>query len=469
MGKRSFGPEQAFLLTGHVLFLGLLVLAVLHHAERTIHVDSAFQIFKWIQLHEVEVEAHRYTAILPQLAVKLGKVVALDLKGLLVVASMAHVLVPYLIFLIAAYILRTPWIAIATALAAVLCTRLTFYGIVLEANYLLCYPLLLAAVIEGLLLRGPDLRAKAVTVLALVMILLVHPVGFLIALFVLGWYFLNHQQLRKALVPMVVLALAWGAFGRVLFPPSTYEADLYNAAGSGVLASGSGTNAALEFLFRHTWDDTTTYLPLWLLALATAFMLVRSRAWPAFGLFVVAIVGYVALNAMTYRAGETAMMMEKNFLPVAVLVALPLLSWIGTSTSSRKWFALVPFIAVVFAQFRGISFASRPAHERIVAVRSLVSNAHSHGLSKVAVQSGELDASGFHIHWALPFESLLISAIEGPEECVTVVAVDPDQRPPSTQQIVLPPLGDDFEATHLDDRYFILPEGDYVLISTPKN
>jgi len=466
MAKRSFGPEQAFLITGHSLFLGLFILAFIHFVERTIHVDSACQIFKWIQLSWVEVEAHRYSAILPQLMVKLGKGTGLGLNSLLLLASLAHVAVPYLIFLIAAYVLRTPWIAVATALAAVLCTRLTFYGIVLEANYLLCYPLLLAAVIEGPLLRGRRGFAIGLMVFALGLVLVVHPVGFLIALFVLGWYFLRHEQLRRSLILPMALAVAWGLFGRVLFPPSAYEAGLYNAAASGLSEPVPGTNAALDFLLRHSWQDTTTYLSLWLLVLTTALLLVRARMWAALGLFAMAVVGYVALNAITYRTGETAMMMEKNFVPLAVLVAIPLVGRLGTASRKQQWWALVPFIAVIFIQFRGISFASREAKERTDHISQVVKEMRENGLRKAAYRSSDLDERGLHVHWALPYETILFSSLGGPTQCLTAIAITDHEATNGS----LERLGNEFglQEEQLDSRYFTLPNGPFVLIQETK-
>lgn len=463
MAKRSFGAEQAFLLAGHSLFLGLFILAFIHFVERTIHVDSAYQIFKWIQLSGVEVEAHRYSAILPQLFVKLGKGMGFGLNGLLLLASLAHVGVAYLIFLITAHVFRTPWIAAATALSAVLCTRLTFYGIVLEANYLLCYPLLLAAVIEGPLLRGNGHFATGLMIFVLALVLLVHPVGFLIALFVIAWYFLHHEHLRKRLILPLTLAVAWGLLGRIVFPPSVYESDLYNAAGSGLLEAVPRTNAALDFLRQHSWQDTTTYLPLWLLVLTTALLLTRARVWTALGLFGIAVVGYVAINAITYRTGETAMMMEKNFLPLAVLVAIPLAGRLGIASRTQQWWALAPFIVVLFIQFRGISFASREAKERTLHIAQVVQETRENGLRKAIYRSTVLDERGFYILWALPFETILFSSLDGPSQCITAIAITDTEA--TKEDPVRSIFDEGMKEEQLDPRYFTLPDGPFFLIS----
>ncbi|MEZ4740494.1 MAG: hypothetical protein R2818_14320 [Flavobacteriales bacterium] len=457
IAKRPFAPEQAYLLFGHLLFLGLFALAAIHHVERTIHVDSAFQIFKWVQLDEVEVEAHRYTAILPQLLVKLGKGLGIGLNGLLMIASLAHVAVAYLIFLLGAYLMRTPWIAVAVSLSAVLCTRLTFYGIVLEANYLLCYPLLLASVVQSALLRKPGGGSVVATAMALLLVLLVHPLGFLVALAVLIWYYLATPGNRKQLLVLIGIALVWGMLGRVIFPPSTYEAALYGSAADGLLSEVPGANAAMGFLFGHSWRDTTTYLPFWLLAFAVLFMLVRDRAWPLAMLFALSIGGYILLNALTYRAGESAMMMEKNFLPLAVLVAFPLFSRIERLPVRTRWWLLIPFVAVVFVQFRGVSFASRPAKERVDLVRAMVADARAQGHAKVAVPSTVLDAGGYHVHWALPFESLLLSGIVGPANASQWSPCPLAEKHRERRKWALP-LADPFATDLLDQRFFTLPK-----------
>lgn len=100
--RRLQGPVLPFILIGHVLFIGLAILAVLHWRERVVHVDSAYQVFKWVQKGGVEVEAHRFGAVLPQLMVKLLKAMGASLRTLLITASLGHVLVSYGIFIVLA-------------------------------------------------------------------------------------------------------------------------------------------------------------------------------------------------------------------------------------------------------------------------------------------------------------------------------------------------------------------------------
>ena len=72
MSRERDPAQRAALILAHLLFAGLLVLAWKHAVARMVHVDSAWQFFQWTQRDGITVEAHRYTAVLPQLLVKAG-------------------------------------------------------------------------------------------------------------------------------------------------------------------------------------------------------------------------------------------------------------------------------------------------------------------------------------------------------------------------------------------------------------
>jgi len=410
-----------FIAIGHLLFLGLFLLAYKYFMVRCIHVDSAYQIFKWVNNSGVEVEVHRFSAVFPQLIVKLLRAFNVDLNRLLIVASLAHVLVPYTIFIVLAHLWRMPWLAVGCALAAVLCTRLTFYGIVLEANYLLCYPILFAGALLGPYQRQRSSVNGAMVLGALVLVLTVHPVGFLIALFILALFFPLLTSARKTVLLLGAFCILWGAFSRVVLPPSSYETELYSSAGQGLShLSDLLELPASQFLVGHSWQLTTHYLATWILLSILIGILAYSKKWYTLLVVVGSIIGYVLLNVLTYSVGEAAMMMEKNFLPLATLISLPLMMALGVSTERYQRWAVLPFLVVLFIQFRGIAFASRPAHERFDLIHDLVGEVREKGIRNAIVSGAELDHAGLHIHWALAYETLLLSAVDGPNECVIV-------------------------------------------------
>ncbi len=453
---------QVWVVAGHLLFLGLLILSILHFRERVVHVDSALQIYKWVQKDGVEVEAHRYTAVVPQLVVKLLKLTGAGLPTLLKAASAMHVLVGWLIFALAAHVFRVPWVAVACALATLLCTRLTFYGIVLEANYLLSYPFLLTAVVAGPMARKGGTWNLLLGLASLGCVLLVHPLGFLVALYVLIFLFIVLPTVRVELMMMMAIALTWGLFGRSLLPPSGYESGLYEAAAAGWTSPGGiSSSPALDFLFAHSWRDTALYLPAWLLFVAAFVLPLLRRGWAIGALVVVGCLGYVLLIAVTYHAGETAMMMEKNLLPLATLIALPLVHEVVSRGPTFRAAAFVPFVLVLFLQFRVIAFAARPAGERYAALSSLVGDLRAQGLRKAIVPEADLQARRIGVVWALPFETLLIAALDGPGEALTAVPEACADEVAGIEGVHLMPWTSELPVAASNKNYFHLPHGPY--------
>lgn len=461
---RQAPAVRAFLVLGHLLFLGLFILAYIHALPRTVHVDSAFQIFKWIHIPGVGVEAHRFSAVIPQLLVKLVMFTGAPLQTLLLVASLAHVLVPYALFVIIAHVLRIPWIAMALVLAQVLCTRLTFYGIVLEANYLLSYPFLLAALLEGPLRSSAHPSVLAALVIATLLVLVVHPVGCIIALFVLLYHLVRSGAGKWVVRSLLILCLLWPFLGRLLFPPTPYEAGLYTSTGEGIgVALGFFGLPGWRFLVEHTWIHTTHYVSFWCALLTLIILQVRRRAFLELGLVLASVSVYIVLNVITYHQGETAMMMEKNFVPLATLVALPLLAELWRQSGRARWFAVASFSLVLFVQFRSISFASKPARERMARIQAVVDDCREEGVQKACSRSATLDAQGLHIHWALAFETLLLSSVDGPERSVSVVAGD--HCPPKTFDADFSGLIPTRTICGNGSTYFRLPFGPYAVLS----
>lgn len=446
-----------YVVVGHLLFFGLLVLSFKYYLERTVYVDSAFQIFKWIQMEGLQFEAHRYTALFPQLAVKAMKLVASDVGTLLKTASAMHILVGWGVFTICAHVLKRHWLAVACALAMVLCTRLSFYGAVLEIHYLLSYPFLLMGLMS---LRLDESRHKTVLIIlvftSLVFTLLVHPLGFLIALYGLVFLLLITKQNKTIISVMIVISLLWGFLGRFLLPPTEYEHGLYDAVLDGIAALPNISDLpSFKLLVGHTWNLTPHYLPTWIVLLASLFMALKRRAYLLAGFVLFSCIGFILLTIVTYYEGESSVMLEKSFLPLATLIAIPFIYEITLLPSKWRTIAIVPFVVILFVQFRGISFASRPLTERYTALTEIISEARERGVQKGIMNARKLEEKGVYIHWALPFESSMASWLQGRDSTISII---------SSEEITSMNANDFhpwFNPFDQSDEYFKLPEGKY--------
>ncbi len=455
------------LLLGHAVFFTLFVLGWQHAEARMIHVDSAWQFFKWINVDGVQVEAHRYSAVLPQFVIKLLLICGASLKTLVIAASEAHVLVGYAVFLICAYLWRAPKAALGCALATVLCTRLAFYGPVLEANYLTCYPFLLLGWLEA---RGESHGAwsEAIACTLLLVALVVHPVGWVVMGALLAFQYVQTPTQRPLLRWLIGVCLLWAALGRLLLPPSPYESGLYSA----VLANVQDVShwagwSSVEFLVGHTWSYTTHFLPVWILMAMLVMALARERKGPELLVVLLGWLGFIMLNVFTYAQGETAVMMEKNFVPLATLVAVPAVGSMMNVRGPWRSAVLCLFALVVFVKLRDISFAARPMEERLATIGSLVEDARAQGIRKAVSGHDELVQRGLGVHWALAFETLLCSSLETPAASTTVLCASENSGWDHTEGVDLGVFGSEVMPGSLNTHYFNLPIGAYRRLSLP--
>ena len=431
MPERHF--RTALLLIGHGVFLSLLALAWKYALVRSTWGDTAFQTFQWISQPGWDIEAHRYTAIVPQAAVKFFALFGPDLRTLLVVGSLAHVLVAYAIYALCAHVWRAPVAAFGCAVAAVLCSRLAFYSPVLEAGYLLSYPFLLIGFVEHH--AGVDRLPwwkVLVGLLLLWVALTVHPVGWMVMLFcvvfmyALGW-------LRKGMfVRLTLLTALWPLIARWLFPPTGYEQEQYDAVSKGFQKLGSFASwGSWQFLSIHTMGSSNTYLPaLIVLVLVVSGWAIQRKAWYAF-LTLAGSMAYVAVFLVTFHTGNSAVMQDRGVLPLATILALPAAACMVRLGQPRARPPVLLLAALVlFIKVRDVSFASRSFVDQYRVTKELIALAADQGIDRAVVDCQRIRELGVEIAWAFPVETLLRSAVEGPDQGRVLVCSDqlPDAK-----------------------------------------
>ncbi|MCB0793462.1 MAG: hypothetical protein KDB88_01895, partial [Flavobacteriales bacterium] len=296
---------------------------------------------------------------------------------------------------------------------------------------LLTYPFLLIAFWDRLRAKqaAVGVRSVAYTAILALPTFLVHPLGWIVLLFAAGFFILLPGPHRRSAGVGAVLSLVWGMLHRLVFPPTAYEAGSYATTMAGISRIDEFWSwESTAFLMDHSYRLTAHYAIAWsLLVMAIALLLsereFRLAAWSFFG-----TIGILVLNLMSMHRGDTAMMMEKGMLPLALCTALPI-AYVhcshGNAVRSR-WIAFSLMAVVLFLKVRTISFASRsftgPAsdlHELIEAARSGPSDTY-------LVRAG--DRTTLEPSWALAFTSLLASSADQQGRPVMLLPADPEGR-----------------------------------------
>lgn len=468
MQERHF--RLALLVLAHGVFIALLTLAWEHAMIRSTFGDTAFQVFQWISQPGWDIEAHRYTAIIPQACVKFFALLGTDLHTLLVVASLAHVLVGYVIFVLCAHVWRSHFAAVGCALAAVLCSRLAFYSPVLEANYLLCYPFLLVGFVEHRKGTAGSTALAGASACGLLLIpLIVHPTGWMVMLFCVAFMAILGWIQRGLMVVLLLLNVAWPAIAHGLFPPTGYEQEQYGAIAVGLRNIGAMAQwGSSEFLAIHTFSASTTYLPalLMLLAVVTGWILSGQR-WAALATLGGAL-AFLLAYLVTYHAGNSAVMQDRGILPVATIISISA-SALLARLDRPAWrpTTLILLTVVFFIKVRDVSFASRPFKGQLSAVEALIHLADEQGIVRGIVDHRSLQQNGVEDSWAFPVETLLRSAARGPE--YGRILVCSDRMPPASEVAngQIPVLQFRMDPGANGNRYFGMGDPSYKTVVQP--
>jgi hypothetical protein len=448
------GFRRALLILGHGVFLALFVLAAQHAELRFLQADSAYQFVKWLAHDGVIIEAHRYTAIIPQLIVKALATIPVGLRALLLAASIAHVAVAYAVFVLCAHAWKAWRSAVGCALAAVLCSRLAFYSPVLEANYLLSFPFLLIGHIE-LRTGHPWTFPHILKALAFLLVtLVVHPAGWTIMLFATVFLFAVGLVPKRPLVLLCGLCLVWPILSRQLFPPTDYELGQYAAVAEGLrLVDQLFQWASWNFLRMHLFRASATYLPAVLVLLATVALWLQRKAWGPAILTVGGVAAYLLLYLVTFHRGDAGIMMDRGVLPVATIIALSM-AWCIPSSASPAWniVVVVALVLVSFFKLRDISFASRPFMQERGVLERLVVDARSRGLRKELRPREALVGTSYG--WALPCSSLIQSSLAGPDHSVMIAEFSTNDTAPQLGVPTIRVLGEPLILRTASRRWF---------------
>lgn len=454
-------------IVGHLFFLALFILAGYYFKERTIILDSALQILKWIEFDGFNIEAGRWSAIIPQIIPKLLIWTGAPLKVVLMSTSLSFILVFYLAFLLAIYKFRSPWAASGILLALVLCSLRTFYFSVVEVHQALVYPFLLLAWLQyHRKMKGWRFLVPAMLLMALCF--LTHPTTLFTVVFVVGFVALTKKELNRpwpwVLAGFAVLffILRW-----TVFSVSTYESGLYaDAMELGV--QGFWQLPGNRFVLDQVWKLNTLYLLPTLLLLLTLFLMLRQRRYWLAVYQVLAVMLFLLVNAFAFQRGDSAMMMEKNYLALGVFIAIGLVGVLKDSPKGRLVLAVLLPLVLMF-KFRDLAMnGAKTAKPRIEALASLVESAQQqHG--QLFVVPNENVPERISVHWALACEALLFSALDNGKQVVLVSSEQAQNREAVLGRknvLVMPYLYENGKVEDLDSRYFRIAPGQYRVLKT---
>ena len=292
---------------------------------------------------------------------------------------------------------------------------------------------------------------------------LAHPSTFFMLLFIIAFGFLSDRKKTQIVFTKLIpagIALLISSFA--LF----FQSNSNNSATANQLSSLLGSkNHALEFFIMHNGQVSTVYVICSLTWLFGLIGLGLQRRWFLLATCALAYPAMVMVSSIYYADGESALVLEKGLLPLALIALAPYMIF---SELGRNWMTIVASLAVlgivVNMRFNDISFRMRHHAKRYGLYSQLTSERN-----KVLVKANSNVRQDFGVTWSSGAESLLyLTAISGNGNSATVQILDEEMinTLDLTDQKSFFPKDDgtSISSSSLNPDYFRLVDGPYEII-----
>ena len=126
--------KNNYLWIGHLAFITLFVLASVFFLERVIFIDSSGFAFRLIYDQHLQFTVPRYASTIPQIFPLVAVWLHLPLKIILFIFSVSYIVLYYLIFLLTAYLLKQPKLALVMPFVLLIGVQYSFFWCVSEIS-----------------------------------------------------------------------------------------------------------------------------------------------------------------------------------------------------------------------------------------------------------------------------------------------------------------------------------------------
>jgi len=399
----------------HIPWIVLFALATYLYKAR-IFADSGFYVSQFINNKTFWIECQRIVLGISQIIPLIGVWLGVQIKYVLLMYSLSHVIFFYILFLFVYYGLRDRKSGLLIILSQTVGIMYSFFTPMFELYY--GVPLLITFYA---IWRLP-FRFRVIYILLIleVLILLSHPLAFMLFVYLLLYDFRKETAKPLKYYIPVVLVFA-GAVAFKYFIMCGYESgklawqfnytdnkqylQLINPAYYKVLGI---------FMLRY-------YSEILAALLIVIFMLVNRKQW--FRLLVVTgtFFAYVFLVNTAYTVSPSRYM-EQVMFPFVPIVFIPLIY--GFQTNRRPGVLNISVLLIsglIIYRLAVIYNGSGIFMKRVAQMEQLIESARQKGGSKFAVSQDLIDHGYTQLNWSYPIESMLLSAISGNDIALTIV------------------------------------------------
>jgi hypothetical protein len=398
----------------HLPWLILFALATYLYKAR-IFADSGFYFSQFINNQSFWIECNRIVLAISQIIPLIGVWTGIQIRYILILYSLSHVVFFYILFLFVYYGLRDRRSGLLIILAQTVGIMHSFYTPMFELYY--GVPLMITFYA---IWRLP-FRYNVIYILLIleVFILLSHPLAFMLFVFLLLYdYSPKTAKPFKFYIPVILVFIGAVIFKSLIM--CEYESGKmawqFNYADNKQylqLLNPAFYKVFGAFMLRY-------YSEVLIAFVLVIYMLIYRKQW--FRLLVVAgtFFAYVFLVNSAYTVSPSRYM-EQVMFPFVPIVFIPLIY--GFPLVGRQGLLNISILLVsglIAYRLAVIYSGSDIFIKRIAQMEQLIEAARQKGGSKFVVSEPIIDHGYTQVNWSYPIETMLLSAIDGNDISVTI-------------------------------------------------
>ena len=390
-------------------------MAVYYFKARITYGDTGYYLYKMIQSESLNIESGRAISIISQwIPIILIKLNA-PLRIVMIGYSVNFALIYFAGFLIIKYLLKSHFLA----LGALLCTHLFLhYGyyypteMIFSTVYIVAIIAFITYNDRNKLQPVSTIKTYFIGFVLFLIISFIHPFYYIVTGFILLCLYLIEQ--RRFYLYFFTLSIGLFIL-KVTFLKSGYEAGKISGINFNVLSWNAIDQSYLTSFWRESFKHHFAVAKFSFFAFVI-FLLWKRKWLLAFML----PISYIILYLFVYLSipnGESLGYMECY---VAAISVFPLIIFLVYAEKNlqhyKNLFTIFVFVISLFGLYRIKS--EKTYKNRVKYLESILNYGKEHNITKMYMEDNEIKHEKILVGWALPYETLLLSTINGKTQTI---------------------------------------------------
>lgn len=334
---------------GIAVFTAMLIMSIVYFQERTVFLDISYHLFFILKDNDFAIQNNRFGAFFTQLFPLLGSKMGLSLKSIAIIYSASFVVLPFLVFLLIALVIKNHKVGMAYLLFAVIMTTHTFYWIQSELPQGIAFMFVFFALLDNIL-QKESISPYFILATNILMFLIcfTHPLIFIPFYFLLLYLYFLFPQKQK-IVKSIALSYFLMFFMKISFFKAPYDTQAMGGLKNIFSLFPHYINLQSNKNLLHYFIHDYYFIPLLLIAVLIFYF--NERKYSILFLIILFFTGYCFLINICYPVGADQFYLENQYLILAILAGFPfayeVLPRIKSTNLQTLIIAIICFVSIL--------------------------------------------------------------------------------------------------------------------------